>query len=404
VHKIIKNCGICESTNLVKSIELKKFPLTGVIVERQIKNFSNYFDQKLNICKNCGHIQLSKFLSRKSLYDERYTFRTSASHLSDQSIKYFKNFLFKCYKKNFLGNVLEIGCNDIKLLKSLKNNSRSAFGIDPIWKNRKKPNKKNFTIIGDYVENINFKKTIKENINIFLNTHNLEHIENPYKLLKKVVNFSDKNAFFFVEVPDADLMIRNCRFDQVFHQHYHYFTFNSLKNLIYRLNCKIIKKSINYDFWGGSLLIAFKKNNQLKKAKLKNNFKTINTKVKKNYKHFRNHHKKLSIKLKNKNNLIGYGAGQMLPSFAYHLNSNLDFLEYILDDNKQRKGYKYQDLGPEIKPYLKNLLRKKEVLITALDGIKPISKKLRKNKIKFINPLIIRTRNKHCTDNFINFE
>ena len=31
-----------------------------------------------------------------------------------------------------------------------------------------------------------------------------------------------------------------------------------------------------------------------------------------------------------------------------------------------------------------------ELLITALDGIKPISKKLKKNKIKFINPLIVK--------------
>ena len=85
-----------------------------------MKNFSNYFDQKLNICKNCGHIQLNKILSRKSLYNELYTYRTSASHLSDQSINYFKKFIFKCYKKRILGNVLEIGCNDIKLLKSLK--------------------------------------------------------------------------------------------------------------------------------------------------------------------------------------------------------------------------------------------------------------------------------------------
>ena len=390
MHKIIKNCGVCGKSNLEKTIELKKFPLTGVIIKRQIKNFINYFDQKINICKSCGHMQLNKFLSRKSLYDERYTFRTSASHLSNQSIKYFKDFLFKCHKKKNLGNVLEIGCNDIKLLENLKNNSHSVFGIDPIWKNRKKPNKKNFTIIGDYVENVNFKKVIKKNINIFVNTHNLEHIENPYQLLKKVVNFSDKNAHFFVEVPDADLMIKNYRFDQVFHQHYHYFTFNSLKNLINRLNCKIIKKSINYDFWGGSMLIAFKKNNKFKKVKIKNNFETISSKAKKNYKYFRNYYKKLSITLKNKNNIIGYGAGQMLPSLAYHLNSNLDFLEYIVDDNKERKGYKYQDLRPEIKPYLKNLLGKKEVLITALDGIKPISKKLRKNKIKFINPLIIK--------------
>ena len=36
----------------------------------------------------------------------------------------------------------------------------------------------------------------------------------------------------------------------------------------------------------------------------------------------------------NEKTLIGYGAGQMVPSFAYHLKSDLSFLDYIVDDNK----------------------------------------------------------------------
>ena len=39
------------------------------------------------------------------------------------------------------------------------------------------------------------------------------------------------------------------RFDQIFHQHYHYFNINSLKNLVKKLGCKIIAKKINYNFW-----------------------------------------------------------------------------------------------------------------------------------------------------------
>ena len=388
MYKIKRNCVICDSSNLKKIIELKKFPITGIYTKNKINKFSNYFDQKLNLCKNCGHIQLNKFLSRKILYNERYTFRTSDSHLSDQSINFFKNFIFRCYKKKKLGNVLEIGCNDIKLLKSLRKSTNVVFGIDPIWKNKKNPSKRNFKIIGDYAENIDFKKKINKNINIFLNTHNLEHIDEPYKLLNKIVNFSSKNTYFFIEVPDADLMIKNYRFDQIFHQHYHYFNFNSLKNLIYRLNCKIIKKTINHDYWGGSLIVAFKKNSKLKKKKLKNNYKLINKKLKNNYFFFKNHYKKLSIKLKNKNNLIGYGAGQMLPTLAYHLNSNLYFLKYIIDDNEHKKSMKYQNLSPRIKFYSKKLLKNKEVLITALDGVKAISRKLNKYNTKFINPLV----------------
>ena len=49
---------------------------------------------------------------------------------------------------------------------------------------------------------------------------------------------------------------------------------------------------------------------------------------------------------------------------------------------------KYQNLSPRIKFYSKKLLKNKEVLITALDGVKAISRKLNKYNTKFINPLV----------------
>ncbi len=160
---------------------------------------------------------------------------------------------------------------------------------------------------------------------------------------------------------------------------------NSLENLTRRLGCKIISKSINYKFWGGSLMIAFKKENN--NQKMFNNSVKIKKNVTYNYKKFKIRLNKLSKKLINEKNLIGYGAGQMVPSFSYHLKSNLSFLEYILDDNKNRAYKKYPHLIPKIKYFNKKLIKNKKVLITALDGVNGISKKLNKLNVEFYNPL-----------------
>ena len=77
----------------------------------------------------------------------------------------------------------------------------------------------------------------------------------------------------------------------------------------------------------------------------------------------------------------------MVPSFSYHLNNNLSFLEFIIDDNQNRANKKYPNLTPKIKFFNKKLIKDKKVLITALDGINGISKKLRKLNIKYFNPL-----------------
>ena len=68
--KNIKSCKICKSKSLKKLIELKKFPLTGIYVKKNIKkNFPYRFNQNLNICNKCGHLQLSKFVSPDLLYN-----------------------------------------------------------------------------------------------------------------------------------------------------------------------------------------------------------------------------------------------------------------------------------------------------------------------------------------------
>ena len=95
----------------------------------------------------------------------------------------------------------------------------------------------------------------------------------------------------------------------------------------------------------------------------------------------------MSNNLKNRKNIIGYGAGQMVPSFAYHLKSDLSFLDYILDDNKKRDNFRYPYLKPHLKYFDKELIKNKKVLITALDGVRGISKKLKKLNIKYYNPL-----------------
>ncbi len=382
----IKKCLICDSRRIRKLIDLRKFPLTGIFVKNKIsKKFSYHFNQGLNICKNCGHLQLENFVSPELLYNNIYANRTSDSFLSDNAINYFKNFLFQVLKKKKVKGFLEIGCNDIKLIQVLKNKFSKLYGIDPIWKKRKPPKSKKISVIGDYVENINFNK-IDNKIDVVVSTHNLEHIKDPFVVLKKLVEKFSSDTVFFVEVPDADLMIKNMRFDQIFHQHYHYFNINSLKNLVKKLGCKIIAKKINYDFWGGSLMIAFKKDSKTKFIK-NNQYKNISQKVLKNNFIFQKILKKMSNNLKNRKNIIGYGAGQMVPSFAYHLKSDLSFLDYILDDNKKRDNFRYPYLKPHLKYFDKELIKNKKVLITALDGVRGISKKLKKLNIKYYNPL-----------------
>ncbi len=385
----IKTCKICSSKKLYKVIELEKFPLTGIFYKKK-KNFkfkSNY-DQSLNLCKSCGHLQLQNFINPKILYNNVYANRTSQSHLSDNAMNFFLNFFNRVVKKKNI-SILEIGSNDLKFAKNLAYKCKNFYAVDPIWIGKKKREEKKIKVFGNYIENFSVKKNIEEPLDVIISTHNLEHINNPIKVLQNLTNFLKPDGYIFIEVPDANLMLKNLRFDQIFHQHYHYFSINSLQNIAEKINCKIIGKKINHKYWGGSLLIAMKKKSNLNKKPLKNNYKQISNIISKNYLKFKKKYFDLNKKIKRvKENLYGYGAGQMTPSFAYHLRSDLSFLNFIIDDNPKRNNYRYFNLSPKIFFKDKQKINNNYVaLITALDGTDSISKKLRRGNFKFINPL-----------------
>ena len=117
---IKKKFVVFVKVQLKECFQIKKISINWYFYKKKLnKNFQHNFDQSLNICKNCGHLQLENFVSPYLLYNNIYANRTSESFLSDNAIKFFKNFLFKVLKKKNRG-IVEIGCNDIKLINNLK--------------------------------------------------------------------------------------------------------------------------------------------------------------------------------------------------------------------------------------------------------------------------------------------
>ena len=75
--------------------------------------------------------------------------------------------------------------------------------------------------------------------------------------------------------------------------------------------------------------------------------------------------------------VYGYGAAQMLPVLAYHLNNDLAMLRAVLDDDPTKDGLHYGNLPLEIR-YADSVtgLEDASIFITAVDNVKPILSKL----------------------------
>jgi len=89
----------------------------------------------------------------------------------------------------------------------------------------------------------------------------LEHLEYPKMFIKKLLEKSNKNTRFIFAFPCLDMLVKDYRFDQVFHHHQNYFSKASIGELLNILGAKIDNIKINPHYWG-TLLVDFHKDNR----------------------------------------------------------------------------------------------------------------------------------------------
>ena len=384
----MRACSVCESGELREVVNLPKFPFTGIYVHSPDMPRYRGVDQALMLCGECGHGQLRNVVDPRLVYDRSYTHRSSTSPISTTGNDFFAQFLTRVAAGRTFRRVLEIGCNDLYLLKKIESLGERLFGVDPIWKGREHGDSGKITVLGNFVEELNCVDDLGGPPDLIISAHTFEHIQKPKNQLERLVNAADANALFVVEVPGFDSLLMNCRFDQVFHQHIHYFSLASFERMIYEIGGEYIAHTFNYGYWGGTILVAFRKQSDTRPPSFQNRFSP--PKENQIHRQFAMFLEQLDacmhiIASWENETIYGYGAAQMLPTIAYHMKSDLAFVKSVLDDNPDRDGLMYPYLPVVIqKPEAEFSLEGANVLITALDSIRPILKRVIAMKAKRI--------------------
>jgi len=360
------NCMVCGESLSQPLINLPNFPLTEIYVKEISPEKVGFVDQEFHFCENCGHGQIANIILPEILYKENYMTRTSISQSAINSLNIFLEFINNVRGNNEAKTIMDIGCNDLYALKKFRSNAEILYGIDPIFIGKEKSTEEKIEIIGDFVENVDFSKLKKPDI--VFSSHTLEHIENPKKLIKSLIDNSGPNTLFFFQFPGLETLVQDAKFDQIFHQHLNYFSLKSVIALLNEVKAELIEYKVNPCHWG-SLMVAFKKSNN------SDNFKFNPPQITKEiilnqYTLFIENMNLVNKRISSlkHNPIYGYGAAQMLPILNYYIRS-LSEIRGIIDDNKSKQGLYYINFPKRIMgPEEIGNLEKSVVIITAINS------------------------------------
>jgi nucleoside-diphosphate-sugar epimerase len=336
-------CRSCGNTNLKRVVSLGYQPLANNLLKKKIDQCELH-PLEVNYCEKCHNCQLSVAVDPKKMFTNYlYTSSTSKSfreHFISAAQKYKKD--LKLDKKKSL--IIDIGSNDGVALKPfLEMGFKNLLGIEPAKNLAKIANENKIKTFNGFLEKKNLKK-IKKNAELILASNVFAHSDKLKEMAECMLKLLGKKGTIIIEVQYLLNTLKDLTFDNIYHEHYNYWSLTSLVNFFNQFDAKIFKAE-KIDTHGGSIRIYIKKNKKVKIEKSVKimladeskfgikNFKTYQDFGKKVYKIRENALKNLK-KLKEKNDLvIGYGA----PAKA---TTTLNFfgvtneIDYIVEDNK----------------------------------------------------------------------
>jgi len=341
------DCRCCGSLKLKRVVSLGYQPLANNLLKNKNSNCELY-PLEMNYCSDCHNCQLSVVVDHKKMFTN-YLYITSASgpmikHFQKAAEKYIKELKLKP-KKSY---IIDVGSNDGVALKPFKNlNFKNILGIEPAKNLAKLANKEKIKTYNGFLDEKSLKK-IKKNADLVLASNVFAHSNELKTMAECMLKLIKNNGIIIIEIQYLMNTLKDLTFDNIYHEHYNYWSLTSLTTFFNNFEGKIFRAE-RINTHGGSLRIYIKKGKKIKieqsvKKLLKEeeefgikNYDTYLEFAKKVYKIRDNVIKNISELKKNNKKIVGYGSPAKATT-ALNFFGISDEIDCIVEDNKLKQG------------------------------------------------------------------
>lgn len=226
-------CRCCESNQLEIVLDLGKQPWGNHFVPIDQAIETPKFPLELYFCKNCSMVQLNYTVPKEFMFVEHNYLSGTTNSLRQHFCSVVEKILSRI---SLTSNeyVLDIGGNDGTFLTFFKNKNISVLNVDSGKKQAQLSEENDVPCINQF-----FNKDTAENIlkqrghakvihgsGIFFH---LEELHSVFFGIKKILHPEGIVVAEFIYLPE---MVKNCAFDQIYHEHLLYYTIQSFDRLL----------------------------------------------------------------------------------------------------------------------------------------------------------------------------
>jgi SAM-dependent methyltransferase len=235
---------------------------------------------------------------------------------------------------------LEIGCGIGYLLSKIKNKKGEVLGVEPGKQGQVGSKRFDFPVIQGFYPEVE----INGKFDVIISYCVLEHVSNPLSFLKELKPLLNPRGKIFAIVPNEKPYIKSGDISSLFHEHWSYFTEESLRNLIEKsLGTNI---DIECSKYGGLLFSNFSFDED--STALDEDFDVDNSYFTKFMVDFEGNAERL-VNFFTENKVMGVYVPLRIVNYLINYEMNVENIRFFDDDN-----YSYRKYFPGIDVKIEN--------------------------------------------------
>ncbi|MCB9220147.1 MAG: methyltransferase domain-containing protein [Ignavibacteriales bacterium] len=348
------SCRFCGNALGEPFLKLGDQPLCNNYISSKDSDIEEkHYPLDLYFCTDCSLVQLAHSIPPTEIFSD-YVYLSSYSESWLKHAKIYSEQVISRFNLDKNSFAIEIACNDGYLLKNFIKADIPILGIDPAKNASILAKSLGIPMVEDY---FNFDMSIKiieeyRKADLIITNNVYAHVPDINDFTAGIKNLLTKNGVWTLEFPSLKNLIEFNQFDTIYHEHFYYFSLNSIKNIFDTYGFRIFDIE-RISTHGGSLRIfaAHAENDSFRESDklqiLLEEEKNFGIQDINKYKEFNSKIEKIKNGLlyalnsakAEKKTTIGYGAAGKANTLINSCGISKDLIKFIVDRNplKQNK-------------------------------------------------------------------
>ncbi|TKK65014.1 class I SAM-dependent methyltransferase [Ilyomonas limi] len=348
------HCRFCKAPLSQVFVDLINSPASNsFLTQEQLNEPEVYYPLKVYTCSNCFLVQIEEYKKSDAIFNNEYVYFSSYSTSWLQHAKKYTEKMIGRFHFSHSSQVIEIASNDGYLLQYFKEKGVPVLGIEPTANTAEVARSKGIETITEFFGTQLAQQLAAQGrkADLLLGNNVLAHVPDIVDFVSGMKQALNERGVITMEFPHLMQLIDNNQFDTIYHEHFSYLSFYTVKQIFEAQGLAMFDVE-ELPTHGGSLRIYAKHQDDASKPVSENVTRLLEKELAKGinrlcyYSHFQKQVMEVKIAFtqflvqqkKAGKKVAGYGAAAKGNTLLNYCGVKNDLIEYVVDANPHKQN------------------------------------------------------------------